>query len=454
MERYAQQALIAGWEQARLTDTRVLVVGHGMLARLVSLLAAAMGFGQIVLMGDGRIAPADQRFLLAGAPEGASVVRCWAEALRRINPEVIVEHVHDGPCEGSVGSILPPDVVVDASTDLGWKARVFRLAGGMDASLILCAAGPRVGFYRVGKLLSRDLLAFHRVREDPLVSLALAALVVEEIRRLRMPLGSDDRVAEGSVLVSPEALHCGAGGGPGGSALPEDLVSVSMVGAGALGTWAGIGLGLAASGPLALTVYDPDGIEATHLNRQVLFYDRLHAPRAAVLAQRLSGMFPNLEAEGKVEAATEANLDAVCGADLVLCGPDTFGTRALLHRAALHRGTPLVNGSTSAFGGDVAVYVPGVSPCLACSLRIDRVARAVAEDEERARCAGVAEASVVTSNALIGALMAYETRAALRGCPARGVMAYEARTTGRWLGVRGVREPCTCHRNARAARAA
>ena len=42
MDRYARQKMIEGWDQGRLTGTTLLVVGTGLLARFVSLLATAM----------------------------------------------------------------------------------------------------------------------------------------------------------------------------------------------------------------------------------------------------------------------------------------------------------------------------------------------------------------------------------------------------------------------------
>ena len=446
MERYARQEMIEGWDQGRLTRTTLLVVGAGHLARLTSLLATAMGFGRIALIADGRVAEGDRRFLLADAPAGSSLARAWADALRRVNPEVEVLHAHDVPCERSFDRLPRPDVVVEASHDLGWKVRTLQLTEALKADLIAAAAGPQVGLYQVGPPLRQELGRFQGAREDPLVSLALAALVVEEARRLRLPLGPADRPAEGPVLVSPEALHRRAGGlsMDGGGQSSGEAFRVTLVGAGALGTWAGVGIGLSARTPVHLTIYDPDNVEATNLNRQVLFTDALHEPKAVALAGRLAAMFPGVQAEGRAQAVTEANLADACEADLVLCGPDTFEARALLHRGALTFQTPLVNGGTSAFGADVAAYVPGCSPCLECSLRVASVAKAVRGEEERARCAGAAEASVVTSSALAGALMAYEAWAALARRPILGVLEYDGRARGQRLGVRSMKRPCRC----------
>jgi molybdopterin/thiamine biosynthesis adenylyltransferase len=452
MERYARQEMIEGWDQGRLTRTTLLVVGAGHLARLTSLLATAMGFGRVALLADGRVAEGDRRFLLTDAPEGSSLARTWAEALRHVNPEVEVVHAHDVPCERSFDRLPGPDVVVEASHDPGWKARALQLAEARKADFIAAAAGPQVGLYQVGPPLPQELGRFQGVREDPLVGLVLAALVVEEARRLCLPLGPDDRPAEGPVLVSPEALHRRAGGpfADNGGRSSAEAFKMTLVGAGALGTWAGVGIGLSARTPAHLTIYDPDSVEATNLNRQVLFSDALHEPKAIALAGRLSAMFPEIRAEGRAQAVTEGNLADACGADLVLCGPDTFGARALLHRGALAFQTPLVNGGTSAFGADVAAYVPGCSPCLECSLRVATVAEAVRGEEERAHCAGAAEASVVTSSALAGALMAYEAWAALARRPILGVIEYDGRARGQRLGVRSVKKPCRCHQGASA----
>jgi len=129
---------------------------------------------------------------------------------------------------------------------------------------------------------------------------------------------------------------------------------------------------------------------------------------------------------------------------VVISGPDNLGTRALLNRGAVTYTTPLVNGGTSIFGADVTAYVPGKSACLECALRVETAAEQVGEVDGRVRCGLAPEASVVTSSALAGALMAFEARAALASNPARGVLVYDGQTSGCRLGVRSVQLPCMC----------
>jgi molybdopterin/thiamine biosynthesis adenylyltransferase len=53
--------------------------------------------------------------------------------------------------------------------------------------------------------------------------------------------------------------------------------------------------------------------------------------------------------------------------DLILDGTDSFATRALVNRAAVATGRPLVSGAISAWEGQLTLYDPASgAPCLAC----------------------------------------------------------------------------------------
>ena len=53
MERYARQEAIPGWDQRRLSEATTAIAGNGPMALLTALMAAAMGFGRLVLIGAG-----------------------------------------------------------------------------------------------------------------------------------------------------------------------------------------------------------------------------------------------------------------------------------------------------------------------------------------------------------------------------------------------------------------
>ena len=357
MERYTRQELITGWNQNRLQDTSLLVIGSGWLARFTSLLATAMGFGHITLLGDGRIQPKDQKFFLSKSQEGTSIVRSWAKTLEAINPEIEITFNHDVPGSRSLARVPKSDLIIAATNDPAHLAHALHLANTHNAGFVASASGPKVGIYRSDKKLSRDFLAFRNIQEDPLVSLTLAALITEEARRYIMPLDKWDHPSKGPILVSPDALHQRANGSTV-SSWPKREVNLSLVGAGALGTWAGIGIGLIAKSPVHLDIYDPDLAETHNLNRQILYTDAVRKTKADALAKCLTEMFSTIRATGHIERITDQNIETLNETNAIICGPDNLATRALLNRAAQTHNIPLINGGTSAFGADIASYYP------------------------------------------------------------------------------------------------
>lgn len=87
-------------------------------------------------------------------------------------------------------------------------------------------------------------------------------------------------------------------------------------------------------------------------------------------------------------------------------------------------------------------YAPGATCCLACLMDIEGLAR---RESEARGCARVAEASVVTSNAIVGALMAWAVRDLFAGKVRAGIWEYDGQAEGARLGVHSVRPPCSCH---------
>ena len=129
------------------------------------------------------------------------------------------------------------------------------------------------------------------------------------------------------------------------------------------------------------------------------------------------------------------------GALLAAC-PDSFGARAFLNEVARDRRAALISGSTSATGGSSATYVPGHTPCLSCLSDIDRLAM---QETQSVGCTTHVETSVVTSNAITGALMAWGVREMLSGRVPRGVWEYDGRARSERLGVHSCRPQCRCH---------
>jgi molybdopterin/thiamine biosynthesis adenylyltransferase len=147
-------------------------------------------------------------------------------------------------------------------------------------------------------------------------------------------------------------------GGPGQQRLKA--ARVLIVGAGGLGAPAA--LYLAAAGVGALTLCDPDTVDASNLQRQVI-YAGADVGRAKVeaAAARLIALNPHI----RIEPANRAfHPGLVNDHDLVLDGTDDFGVRFAVNAACVAAGVPLVSGAIGRWTGQVGVF--GRAPCYRC----------------------------------------------------------------------------------------
>ncbi len=151
---------------------------------------------------------------------------------------------------------------------------------------------------------------------------------------------------EGQARLAAARVLCVGAGGLGSAALPY----------------------LVAAGVGTVTILDPDRVDRTNLQRQVLYGERdVGAPKAGAGAARLRDLNPDVEI-----VAMEARLDAtnvdelVRSHDLVLDGSDNYPTKYLLADATARLGRPLVYGSVTAWEAMVTVFDARQGPCLRC----------------------------------------------------------------------------------------
>ena len=151
-------------------------------------------------------------------------------------------------------------------------------------------------------------------------------------------------------------------GGPGQQKLKA--ARVLIVGAGGLGAPAALYLAAAGVGHIALA--DPDVVDLSNLQRQVI-YATADAGRtkAAAAAERLSALNPHVVAEGLQVRLDEANAAGIVeGYDLVLDGTDDFATRFAVNAACVATGRPLVSGAIERWTGQIGVFAG--KPCYRC----------------------------------------------------------------------------------------
>jgi adenylyltransferase/sulfurtransferase len=139
-----------------------------------------------------------------------------------------------------------------------------------------------------------------------------------------------------------------------------------LIGAGGLGSPAALYLAAAGLGRIGLV--DFDRVDASNLQRQVLYTTAdVGASKALVAARKLQALNPDVDVrvhEAKLGASNAAEILAEY--DVVLDGTDTFPSRYLTSDLCVWQKKPLVYGSVMRFEGQVSVFDARRGPCYRC----------------------------------------------------------------------------------------
>ena len=146
---------------------------------------------------------------------------------------------------------------------------------------------------------------------------------------------------------------------------------VLVVGLGGLGS--PVALYLAAAGVGTLVLSDPDTVELSNLQRQILHTTPALGRRKTESAREtLTALNPEISILTHACKLTDkALLDEVAAADLVVDGTDNFESRFAVNRACVVSRTPLIYGAVVRLEGQVSVFRPDQpdGPCYACLYR-------------------------------------------------------------------------------------
>lgn len=182
---------------------------------------------------------------------------------------------------------------------------------------------------------------------------------------------------------------------------------VLIIGAGGLGSAAA--LYLAAAGVGHISIADPDAVELSNLQRQIL-HSTNDIGRAKVVSAKLhlTEQNPDISIATLEQALEgEALVRAVLEADLVVDGSDNFPTRFAVNQTCVTQRKPLVSGAAIRFEGQISSFTPGRSdsPCYRC------LYREIGDAQEACEDAGVLGPLV----GVIGSLQAVEAIKLLTG---------------------------------------
>lgn len=141
---------------------------------------------------------------------------------------------------------------------------------------------------------------------------------------------------------------------------------VLLVGAGGLGSPAG--LYLAAAGVGTLGVIDSDVVELNNLQRQVLHRtETVGRPKVESAAETMKSLNPDINIVSYNSRLAEDNVtDIFQEYDLIVDGCDNFATRYLVNDAAVLTKKTIVHGSIFQFEGQATVLKPHDGPCYRC----------------------------------------------------------------------------------------
>jgi len=141
---------------------------------------------------------------------------------------------------------------------------------------------------------------------------------------------------------------------------------VLLLGAGGLGSPAA--LYLAAAGVGTLGIVDPDVVDASNLQRQVLHAtSRLGQAKVDSAALALGDLNPDVNVVKIEERVDSSNVERIFkGFDIVVDGCDNFPTRYLVNDASVWMNIPVAHGSIFRFEGQVTTFLPNDGPCYRC----------------------------------------------------------------------------------------
>jgi molybdopterin/thiamine biosynthesis adenylyltransferase/rhodanese-related sulfurtransferase len=183
--------------------------------------------------------------------------------------------------------------------------------------------------------------------------------IIDQERLSRIALSRDDFARYSRHLILPEV-------GPDGQRRIK-AARVLCIGAGGLGSPAALYLAAAGAGTLGLV--DADRVDASNLQRQILYgTDDVGKEKLTAAAARLRELNPDMEIVRHAARLTSANAtEIIAPYDVVIDGSDNFPTRYLSNDVCVFARKPNIYGSVFRFEGQASVFAPHLGgPCYRC----------------------------------------------------------------------------------------
>jgi molybdopterin/thiamine biosynthesis adenylyltransferase len=400
-QRLDRQLRIEGWDQLALEKAKIGVVGdHDSLASLFVLSASALGINNLVV-----VAPVLDKVLV--------------EIAEKLNPLFTLTHLEGFYTHSVLDDLFKGcNLLVDLSS-YGLATKLL-LQKGFSENLPIVRGccyeqnnveGLRIFTYIRGRewqeleqIISLNNLPSSHSSDD-ILGIIVAGIVLEDSKNILM----DRAVSDAVISYSRNKLTTS-----------RSQPNILVIGAGALGTF--VGLGLAYSGFRRCTFMDPDVVEVTNLNRQILLYDAYGESKAETLSSRLNDFFGMNSSAQVAYLGRDTDLSQY---DVVFDCVDNFETRIVLSEECKDKGKVLVSGGTNADAGQAVLYDPrdnGVTPAELLGLyEIVSERSGEASRLERASCTYQPDPSVIMTNQITAGFMVDAYRMLLDGQEVRNI---------------------------------
>lgn len=398
--RLDRQLRIKGWNQPALDAAKIGVVGdNDLLASLFMLSASALGINNLVV-----VAPILDRLLV--------------EVAEKVNPHFTLTHMEGYYTHPVLDDLFNGcNLIVDLSHygladkllfEKGFRERIPIVRGfcyqrnGVRGFNVFTYMRGREWIELDQAVCPNSLPEDHF--DDGVLDTIIAGITLEEAKSILMAQKVSD------ALISYET-KAGA---------YDNQSRILVIGSGALGTF--VGLGLAYSGFRYCTFMDPDVVEVTNLNRQILLYDAFGRSKSETLSWRLNDFF-GMNSTARVEYfRRDTDLSPY---DVVFDCVDNFETRIVASEKCKDQGKILISGGTGADAGQVVVYDPvrnGPTPAELLGLYEIVGNRTVeAPLRQRASCTYEPDPSVIMTNQITAGFMVDSYRMLLNGLETRNI---------------------------------
>jgi molybdopterin/thiamine biosynthesis adenylyltransferase len=144
---------------------------------------------------------------------------------------------------------------------------------------------------------------------------------------------------------------------------------VLIIGAGGLGS--PVALYLAAAGVGTIGIADPDNVDLSNLQRQVIHHTSdIGKPKVESAAEKMRAINPDVQVRTYQEWVRAANIrQMIREYDFVVDGTDNFVAKFLINDACVLERIPFSHGGILRFNGQTMTVRPGESACYRCAFR-------------------------------------------------------------------------------------